>query len=110
MDKINKQEIKHKIETEIVKTQKAIIEYTEMSQPIAPENAIGRISRMDAINNKSISEAALHKSKEKYDKLKYMLSKIDDSDFGICIKCKHPIPIGRLLLVPQSNLCVHCSR
>ncbi len=27
----------------------------ELTKPIAPENAIGRVSRMDAINNKSIN-------------------------------------------------------
>ena len=33
--------------------------------PIAPENAIGRVSRMDAINNKSVNEAALKKAEIK---------------------------------------------
>ena len=36
-----------------------IVEYRELTKPIPPENAIGRVSRMDAINNRSINEAAL---------------------------------------------------
>ena len=62
-------EIKKKIESEILKTEEIILEYKELSKPIAPENAIGRISRMDAINNKSVTEAALRQAMEKLSKL-----------------------------------------
>lgn len=105
----NMDEIKEKILAEIEKTEKSVKEYREITKPIAPENAIGRVSRMDAINNKSIAEAALRKAEEKLSKLKYVLRQIDEDDFGICAKCKKPIPIGRILLMPQSRHCVHCA-
>lgn len=105
----NKVEIKAIIETEIEKTEMLVAEYKELTKPIAPENAIGRISRMDAINNKSVTEAALRKSKEKLEKLKFALTKVDDDDFGVCIKCRKPIPLGRILIMPQSRTCVKCS-
>ena len=47
------------IKEEILKTTDSIEHYKELTKPIAPENAIGRVSRMDAINNKSVNEAAL---------------------------------------------------
>jgi DnaK suppressor protein len=103
-------EIKDKIIIEIDKAEKSIIEYKEITKPIAPENAIGRISRMDAINNKSVTEAALRTAEEKLSKLNYMLTQIDDDNFGICAKCKKPIPIGRILLMPQSRHCVNCAQ
>jgi DnaK suppressor protein len=106
----NKSEIKSKIEAEIENTVNKISEYSELTRPVEPENAIGRISRMDAINNKSVIEAALRKSKEKLEKLNIALSNIDDNDFGICIKCHKPIPLGRILIMPQSLTCVNCSR
>lgn len=102
-------EIKEKIITEIDKTKKSIIEYKEITKPIAPENAIGRISRMDAINNKSVAEAALRTAEEKLDKLNYMLTQVGEDNFGVCAKCKKPIPIGRILLMPQSRHCVNCA-
>lgn len=109
MAEMNKVEIKVQITSEIEKTEKLIQEYTELTKPIEPENAIGRISRMDAINNKSVTEAALRKSKDKLEKLKLALSKVDDDDFGLCIKCKKPIPLGRVLIMPQARTCVNCS-
>ena len=109
MDKKLKAEITKKIEEEIDKTEKSVVTYKEMTKPIAPDCAIGRISRMDAINNKSVAEAALRKAEEKLSKLIFVLSKVDEDDFGSCIKCGKTIPLGRILLMPQSRHCVHCA-
>jgi len=106
---LNKDEIRTKIDAEILKTQSSIKDLIELTQPISPENAIGRISRMDAINNKTINDASLLKSKEKLKNLKIALEKLDTSDFGICIKCKGVIPIGRIMLMPHANKCVKCA-
>lgn len=106
----NKTELKAKIEAEISKTEIHILEYKELTKPVEPENAIGRISRMDAINNKSVIEAALRKAKEKLEKLNLALSKIDDDDFGLCVRCHKPIPLGRILIMPQARTCVACSQ
>ncbi|MEP3388061.1 MAG: TraR/DksA C4-type zinc finger protein, partial [Reichenbachiella sp.] len=105
----DKKEVQTLIQGEIKKVQFDILVLKDLTKPIAPENSIGRVSRMDAINNKSINEASLRKAEEKLDKLKVALSKIDDNDFGICVRCKRPIPVGRIMLVPQSNKCVNCA-
>ncbi|NNK82119.1 MAG: TraR/DksA family transcriptional regulator [Flavobacteriaceae bacterium] len=102
--------IKHSIEQELVETTSSIEHYRNLTKPIAPENAIGRISRMDAINNKSINEAALKKAEQKLKNLQIALNNLNDSDFGICAKCNQNIPIGRILLMPQSRFCVQCAR
>ncbi|MDG1840714.1 MAG: TraR/DksA C4-type zinc finger protein [Crocinitomicaceae bacterium] len=104
-----KKAIKNKIKEEIEKTRSSILDYKESTKPISPENAIGRISRMDAINNKSVLEAALRKAEEKLTRLRVVESKIDSQDFGDCIRCGNSIPIGRILLMPQSRKCVRCA-
>lgn len=106
---MDEKEIKVKIKEEIAKTKQAIVDYKDLSQPVTLDSAIGRISRMDAINNKTINEAALRKSKEKLIKLNQAMDKVGSKDFGICIKCKRPIPLGRILLMPESLRCVNCA-
>ena len=69
MNKEDKQDIKKRILEELEKTEELILDYKESTKPISPENAIGRVSRMDAINNKSVVEAALRKAEEKFNKL-----------------------------------------
>lgn len=86
-----------------------IAELKELTKPISPENAIGRVSRMDAINNKSVNEAALRKAEENLKKLTYAQSRINEPDFGLCARCKNPIPVARIMLMPHSNKCVHCA-
>ena len=102
--------VKQRLLNEIAITQHKITEYTELCKPIAPENAIGRISRMDAINNKSVVEAALREAKNKIQQLKVMQTKITDADFGSCVKCKKDIPLGRLMIRPHSKFCVNCAQ
>jgi DnaK suppressor protein len=110
MDKNNLEHIAKAIKEEIAKTELSIKNYKELTKPIAPENAIGRVSRMDAINNKSVNEAALKKAEQKLNNLNVALSNINDPDFGVCFKCNNTIPIGRILLIPHTRFCVQCAR
>ena len=103
-------DIKQTILDEISKTEKSIAEYKDMVKPIAPDVAIGRISRMDAINNKSVMEASLRQAEEKLRNLNKVHAQIGSKEFGICLKCKQPIPIGRILIRPESLYCVNCAR
>ena len=110
MDKEQLKAVKRKLINEIEITQHKINEYTQLCKPIAPENAIGRISRMDAINNKSVVEAVLREAKNKMQQLKIMQTKIMDDDFGNCIECKKHIPFKRLMIRPHSKFCVNCAQ
>lgn len=107
---LDKKQIKTRIETEILETKILVDRYRELTRPIAPENAIGRVSRMDAINNKSVNDSALRKAELKLTNLQIALSKLDDADFGICFRCNNPIPLGRILLMPHAITCVNCAR
>ena len=63
MNEHERAELKQKIIEEI-RTQKHLIEsFTETSKPVAPDNAIGRLTRMEAISSKGITEASLNSSK-----------------------------------------------
>lgn len=104
-----RQAFKLKIIELIEKSEQDIIEIEKMTQPVKPENSLGRISRMDAINNKSVMEVALRNKKSKLTKLKIALSKVDEDNFGICIQCNKDIQEKRLLFMPESNMCIHCA-
>ena len=107
---INKQQLTQKLQQLITLTEQKIAGFEEMSAPVTPDDAIGRVSRMDAINNKAVQEAALAKAREKLTKLRVMQANIDDPELGLCRRCKRPIPLGRLMVMPESPTCVRCSR
>ena len=103
-------DIKQTLLNEIAKTEKVIEEYKELTKPIAPDVAIGRISHMDAINNKSVTEASLRQAELKLKNLNRVLEQYGTDEFGRCLKCKAEIPIGRILFRPESLFCVKCAR
>lgn len=94
---------------EKVTLEKKILDLKELTQPISPDCAIGRVSRMDAINNKSVNEAALKAAEAKLRNIEISLEKSEDPEFGKCRQCGFDIPIGRLIVMPGSTRCVGCA-
>lgn len=105
----DKKVLKAKIEELIIKYEHDIKETEKMTQPISPENSLGRISRMDAINNKSVMEASLRNKISKRNKLKMALTQIDQEGFGNCLNCKKQINPKRLMFMPESTKCIKCA-
>lgn len=86
-----------------------ILSLAGQAGPVAPDNAIGRISRMDAISSRKISEAKLGDAKSRLVLLDHALTKIDHPDFGLCLSCGEPIALARLQFMPESRFCVDCA-
>lgn len=91
---------------EIIK--KEIIELEELIKPIPLDASIGRVSRMDAINNKTINEASLREKKKILQRLEKALDNSCSRDFGLCSKCGKEVPFGRLEYMPHTTRCVQC--
>lgn len=108
MNEEERQALEAQIHEEIKRLEIEIERLQENIQPVAPDNAIGRLTRMEAINSKSINEANLGKAKKHIQRLNLALGRMDDEDFGICLSCERPIPIKRLMIVPESTHCVRC--
>lgn len=109
MESSQRKKLKGMITQSMKAAKQEIASYRLLTKPISPDNAIGRLTRMEAINSKSINEAALEKSKNRLSELERALSKIDDPDFGLCRDCEEPIPAARLMILPETRLCVQCA-
>lgn len=101
--------MKKKIEEAIEAQRVLIASLSETSKPVAPDNAIGRLSRMEALNDRAVSEASLNAARHKLSRLETAHGKVDQPDFGICVSCDNPIPPGRILLMPEATRCVLCA-
>lgn len=110
MNQDEKEKIKKTIIERIEVLKKKVETLSTLSKPVAPDNAIGRLTRMEAINSKSINEASLAKTRQTLKDLKQSLKLIDDPDFGCCRHCEEPIAYKRLLIVPEAVLCVSCAQ
>ena len=101
--------LKNRIQAEIIEEKSLIKNLVETSKPVSPDNAIGRLTRMEAISSRGVSEASLNSAREKLGKLERALEKIDQPGFGICIRCEKQIPLGRIMALPENALCVPCA-
>ncbi len=108
MTQEERQQIIEVINRDIQKLTDKITELKEFTGPVAPDDAIGRISRMDAINNKSIAEASMRNLRTRLDQLQKISQVVHDKDYGLCIKCHKPIAFERLKIRPEIRLCAGC--
>ena len=101
-------QIKERAARKLEDLSERIDEYRELTKPSPPSEAIGRVSRMDAINNRSVNEAALRQLENEREGLEKAVERMRDEKFGKCMRCGEDIPVGRLMLMPGATRCVRC--
>ena len=110
MTDVERKELKKKMLEQIEALRVDIRAHKESSKPVEPDVAIGRLTRMEAIGAKHISEANLASASNRLARLERALRRIDtDEEFGLCSECDEPIPLRRLMLLPESTRCVRCA-
>ncbi len=73
------------------------------------QTLVGRVSRMDAMQQQSMAIATRDQATAKLRKVELALQAIRDGDFGYCRRCDEPIAIARLNAQPESALCIDCQ-
>jgi DnaK suppressor protein len=81
----------------------------EETQPIAPSVSLGRLTRMEAINDKGVAEHVLDQARKSLERLQNALRRIEQGTYGTCLRCGKEIPIARLQHVPEALFCVPCA-
>ena len=108
MTEEERQALKTNILKEIESTKSTIALLKEQMQPVEPNNAIGRLSRMEAINERSVQKSSLEAAQIKIRKLQVALERVEDEDFQECQECGEDIPMPMLQLLPEIPFCVNC--
>ena len=106
---MDKAEIKSRILSDISNTKHFIDDCKSIVNPTAPDCSVDHSLRMEKLNEDELTLKTLRKAEHKLMNLKRVLNQLDKENFGICLKCKSPIPIQRILIRAESLLCVKCS-
>ena len=104
-----KEKLREIIDNELFEIEMEIDDLKEMTKPIGPDNSYGRLSRMDAINNKANMEASLRMKEKRFIDLKTAKRNIDKDSFGKCKNCGNDIEFERLQFMPESTHCMNCK-
>lgn len=102
-------EIIQLIQDKIITTKNTIKQYQEKLKPMTPDCAVDSLSRMDILMDNIIVGQSLAQQIDRLNQLEIVLESIGKKDFGICRKCKQPIPVARILIRPESLYCVRCT-
>ena len=109
MTEEQKNHLKEKILKDIEHLIKEIEDLKEKNKPIPPENSIGRLTRLDAMGEKSINDAMLEKCEQRLKKLLYVNDRTEENSFGCCNICDEDINYERLKILPESTICIECA-
>lgn len=73
------------------------------------QQAVGRLSRMDAMQQQAMAEAQERTRKNDLARIDMAFRRIADGDYGYCVEYDAEIPDGRLRIDPMAERCVNCA-
>jgi DnaK suppressor protein len=79
------------------------------AKPVDLDEPIGRVSRMDAIQQQSMIASNRAASRARLGRVGEALAAIERGEYGACARCEEPIAFRRLKAKPESRLCVACQ-
>ena len=74
------------------------------------QDAVGRLSRMDAIQQQQMAEAKQRRREAEIGRIGAALSRLDEGEWGWCISCGEEIQAARLEHDPSLPTCVSCAK
>ena len=96
------EELRSDLELARVETTKQIEALTTAAKPVDLNEPIGRLSRMDALQQHGLAQKQQAEAKAKLLRIDAALKRIEAGTFGICIKTGEPIPFARLKAMPEN--------
>lgn len=83
---------------------------SEGARPVSLDDPIGRVSRVDALQQQAMAQANRESLKLRLAQVRQALAAIESGDYGYCRKCDEPIAHRRLAARPETPFCVDCQR
>lgn len=82
---------------------------TSAATVVLDQNSIGRLSRMDAMQQQNMAKANQRSLSARLAKTHAAIAALASGDYGYCEDCGETIAEGRLQLYPESDTCLNCQ-
>jgi DnaK suppressor protein len=79
------------------------------ADPVSLDSPIGRLSRMDAIQQQQMAKASRSKNQLRRRQVIAALATLEQGGYGDCKLCDEPIGYRRLKAKPEAPFCVACQ-
>ena len=81
----------------------------EGARPVALDQPIGRLSRMDALQQQAMTKANRQDGQRRLALVEAALLALRHDRYGDCRRCEEPIPYARLKVRPETPFCRACQ-
>ena len=92
----------------LVDLQQDLEQSAEAGKTVDLDQPIGRLSRMDAMQQQKMVQAQRERLKLRLGQVKGALASFDRDEYGVCRRCEEPIAYKRLTARPEAPLCIDC--
>jgi DnaK suppressor protein len=73
------------------------------------QTTVGRVSRMDALQGQAMAKASQLRRHTLLQRIETALRRIENGEFGWCLRCGEAIATKRLDFDPTAPLCIDCA-
>ena len=80
------------------------------SDPVSLDQPIGRLSRMDALQQQEMSKANRASLERRLQLVEAARQRARQDRYGACCCCEEPIAYQRLKAYPETAFCLECQR
>ena len=81
----------------------------EGSRPVDLDEPIGRLSRMDALQQQSMAKANRGAAEQRLQRVEAALRRVAAHEYGNCLRCEEPGGFKRRKAQPDAVLCIACQ-
>jgi DnaK suppressor protein len=71
--------------------------------------SVGRLSRMDALQVQAMAQASEARRRDEVRRIEAALRRIEQDEYGYCLRCGDDIAEGRLEADPTATVCIPCA-
>ncbi len=76
---------------------------------VLDQDRVGRLSRIDALQSQAMNNAIAARRKAQLARVDAALARLDEDEFGYCVRCGDKIGRKRLELDPTVSVCTQCN-
>ena len=102
-------ELRDELERQLARLEKSMKVTDEALRTVElDQTAVGRLSRMDSLQNQSLSKGLRDREVVRLSQIREALARIEKGTFGVCTVCGGAIPFERLFVFPEAPECADC--
>ena len=102
-------ELRSELQRQLGRLEKSMKVTAEALRPVElDQTAVGRLSRMDSLQNQSLSRGLREREIVRHSQIREALGRFDSGTYGVCTVCARSIPFDRLFVFPEAPECADC--